>query len=743
MIRKLRSGKFWLKLIFGGFVTWLVLMSLGYAISVWGLSDQRIQSALQQAMPTGRTIQIGEITNRGWLPYPNVTLHNVSVSYPNRTTAQFKLKELHITLNWNSLFGHAKVKKLRLLQPEVTVARMHDNTWNIDDFYQNPRATSGIDDLEIIAGVLKVQETQHAYELSNVNASIENWQKPQSALHLAFDWNSTLMGKQQISLEAPIQKTANGFNSKNVRIKIDNTLPEVGAVTWYATGQMAHTWLEHHSEFSNIEINGSDEARLFKANFSIPKASWQKVWKLNQATGVAQWEDAQRRTSSATLKLAPTEISSQHFKSEDSSIDFLSKSSKETLSIKANGRFELHSDGQFMFNNWQFSSRQTDMNLQTDALFRSEGVINAFGNIHKQWNANWDGKFDDDMLKVELKANDDKHLEMNVVAQHLDLERYQNWLQAETTTKQAASEVEPSNVYGPQSAEKANSPTPATKATPSEWLSTWEKLPQDWRLTGSVDVANLVSKQMQLSQLHSDLELSRDTFKAFNLTAQAYGGNLQAALEIPRAESAANSLQLQLQDMQVQPWLLHWQEYNRLSGTGSLTLKATATGNHWDDIQNSLNGDFNFELKDGHFQGIALESLFEKTGNNNMQLKLEDGAETDFDVFKSHSTIKNGVFHTNTVDLNMPLGLQLSGQGRYHLPNNKMDYHLKFGQSLMDNATLPLRISGPLQQPMFALDYQSLTKGLTNSTDKSNAVKDALKRQWQLWQMPELPAAKP
>ena len=188
---------------------------------------------------------------------------------------------------------------------------------------------------------------------------------------------------------------------------------------------------------------------------------------------------------------------------------------------------------------------------------------------------------------------------------------------------------------------------------------------------------------------------------------------------------------------------MHWQEYNRLSGTGSLTLKATATGNHWDDIQNSLNGDFNFELKDGHFQGIALESLFETTGNNNMQLKLEDGAETDFDVFKSHSTIKNGVFHTSTVDLSMPLGLQLSGQGRYHLPNNKMDYHLKFGQSLMDNATLPLRISGPLQQPMFALDYQSLTKGLTNSTDKSNAVKDALKRQWQLWQMPELPAAKP
>ena len=186
MIRKLRSGKFWLKLIFGGFIVWLVLMSVGYAISVWGLSDQRIQSALQQAMPTGRTIQIGEIANRGWLPYPNVTLHNVSVSYPNRTTEQFKLKELHISLNWNSLFGHAKVKKLRLLQPEFAVARLHDNSWNIDDFYQNPRATAGIDDLEIIDGVLKVQETQHHYELTSINASIENWQSPQSTV--PSDW---------------------------------------------------------------------------------------------------------------------------------------------------------------------------------------------------------------------------------------------------------------------------------------------------------------------------------------------------------------------------------------------------------------------------------------------------------------------------------------------------------------------------------------------------------------------------
>ena len=742
MIKKLRSGKFWLKLVFGGFVTWLLLMSAGYAISVWGLSDARIQSALQQAMPTGRNIHIGEIANRGWLPYPNVTLRNVDISYPNRTTPQFKLKELQIGLSWNSLFGHAQVKKLRLLQPQFNIARLHDNTWNMDDFYQQPRATTGIEDLEIIDGVLHVQETHHSYELNNVNASIENWQSPKSALHLAFDWNSTLLGKQQVNVEAPLQKNAQGFSSKDVRIQIDHVLPEVGAVTWYAKGEMAHQWLQHRSEFNNISINGSDDNNNFKANFSIPKASWQKIWKLSQANGVAQWTDNNQRTNTATVKLSPSEISSQHFKSEDSSIDFVSKSTKETLSVKANGRFEVHSSGQFMFNNWQISSRQTDMNLQTDALFRSEGVVNAFGNIHKQWHATWDGKFDDDLLKIELNANDNKQLDMDLVAQHLDLERYQNWLNPNVGNVPAASEAAATS---PDAAPVDDSDSNAKRSntTPAEWWRWWGKLPADWHLNGSIDVASLITKQMQLAQVHTDIDLSRDSFKAFNITAQAYGGQLQAAIEIPRAAEAANTMQLQLQNMQVQPWLQHWQEYNRLSGTGSLVLKATAIGNHWEDVQESLNGDFSFELRDGHFQGIALESLLEKTGNNNMQLKLEDGAETDFDVFKSHSSIKNGVFQTDIVDLSMPMGLQLSGEGRYHLPNNKMDYHLKFGQSLIEKAALPLRISGPLQQPMFALDYQTLTKGLTNSTDKSNAVREALKRQWQLWQMPELPTGKP
>ena len=100
--------------------------------------------------------------------------------------------------------------------------------------------------------MLKVQETQHHYELTSVNASIENWQSPQSALHLAFDWDSQLLGKQQVSLEAPLQKTAQGFNSQNVRVKVDNVLPEIGTVSWSANGQMAHTWLQHRSEFSNI-----------------------------------------------------------------------------------------------------------------------------------------------------------------------------------------------------------------------------------------------------------------------------------------------------------------------------------------------------------------------------------------------------------------------------------------------------------------------------------------------------------
>lgn len=730
MIRKLRSGKFWTKLIFFLSIAWFIIMSLGYAVAKWGLSDERIHAALQSAMPQDRQIQIDRTVERDWFPYPNVTLHNVRISYPKRSDTQIDIKEANIALSWHILLGQAKVKKVRLTQPQLNIARLPDNTWNIDDFYRQNQGAQSVDHLELIDGTLNVQETQHQYTLNAINASLQDWQSPNSDLHLAFNWDADAIGKQKIDLEGSIQKTTNGFNSHNVRVSIENTLPKIGKVTWLAQGQLSHTWLEHSSEFRNITLNGSDEHDLFKANLAIPQASWRKIWRIPQANGVAQWDNHDKQLTTATIKLGNTELSSQHIQSDNSSIDLVYKEAKETLSVKATGHLQLNKSGDFALNNWNISSRQTDVNLQTDALFRTDGVLNALGNVHHKWFANWDGSFDDDQAQIELQA-DGKQLELSLSAQHLDLERYQNWLNP--ASEQAASTQE--NL----SKSIAENKRPTTEL----WLDWWEQLPKDWQMTGKLNVAELLCHQMQLSQVQADLLLNRDLFQARNIQALAYDGRLQGVLSIPRAEKEENVLQVHIEDMQIQPWLQHWLDYSRLSGTGSLNMHLSAMGNHWDDIRSQLNGELGFELKNGRFQGIALENLLHKSGNTNMQLKLEDGAETSFEQFKSHSKIQNGVFLTDIVHLDMPMALQLRGQGKYQLINDKLDYHLKFGPDLNANSALPIRITGSMQHPNLALDYQSLTKGLTNSVDKSNAVREALQRQWQLWQIPTLPLPKP
>ncbi len=721
MIKKLHSGKFWLQLVFWCSLAWVIIMSIGYAISIWGLSDERIRTSLQKAMPTGRTVHIGSISNKGWLPYPSVTLNNINITYPDSHNTQLHIKQLDIHLAWRSLLGHPHIQSFHVLQPQLTLTRLPNNSWDMDDFYQSPQSAQIFNDLNIVDGILKVQETEHQYHLHNINASVQDWQNTNSQLHLGFNWNSNLLGKQHVNLQGQLQKTATGFKSNNVRIQLDNQLPHIGAVTWLATGQFEHKWLEHRNEFQNIQIKGQDANNTFTAQLSIPQAYWQKIWYVNQTNGVLQWQQSHNTLATATIKLNPTELSSRHFKNDGSSIDILLKHAEDTFSIKAAGHISAHNSGAFSLDNWHISSRQSDANLTNSGLFRTEGLLNVSGNIHDQWQLQWKGQMDNDAVQIDLLGESPEKWQLNVLAQQLELDRYQDWFDTRSDFNLIDN---PS-----KSLQKMEQQV-------QQWVQTWANLPEQWQLNGNLDIANLRSNQMQLSNVTAKLALNRDLLSLTQVQANAYGGHLNASLLIPRDVKTPNQLQMDVQQMQIQPWLQHWRDYSRLSGTGNLSVNLQTSGAHWDDIQSQLNGDLRFDIKDGMFQGIALDNFLQVDGNPNMQLTLDDQAHTTFDVFKSQSLIADGVFYTKTVDLNLPMGLQLQGSGKYHLPNNKLDYQLKLGQDVL-GSKLPVRISGPIQQPNFALDYQGLTQGLTNSTDKSNAVRNALRKQWQLWQMPE------
>lgn len=696
-------------------------MSIGYAISIWGLSDERIRTSLQQAMPSGRTVHIGAISNKGWLPYPSVSLNNVNITYPHSQNTQLHIKQLDVNLAWSSLFGHTDIQSFNALQPQLNIARLPDNSWNMDDFYQSQQTSQAFNDLSIVDGILKVQETEHQYHLHNINASVQDWQDDDSQLHLGFHWNSDVLGKQHVNLQGQLQKTTTGFKSNNVRIQLDNQLPHIGAVTWLATGQFEHKWREHRNEFQNIQIKGQDTHNTFTAQLSIPQAYWQKIWYVNQTNGVLQWQQSHDTLTTATIKLNPTELSSRHFKNDGINIDILLKQAEETFSIKAAGLMSMHNSGAFSLDNWHISSRQSDANLTNSGLFRTEGLLNVSGNIHDQWHLQWKGQMDNDAAQIDLFGESPEKWQLNVVAQQWELDRYQDWFD---TRSDSDLKENPSN-----SLQKMEQQV-------QQWVHTWADLPSQWQLNGNLDIANLRSNQMQLSNVTAKLTLNRDLLALKQVQANAYGGQLNASLLIPRDVKTPNQLQMDVQQMQIQPWLQYWRDYSRLSGTGNLSVNLQTSGVHWDDIQNQLNGDLSFDIKDGMFQGIALDNFLQADGNQNMQLTLDDQAHTTFDVFKSQSMIANGVFYTQTVELNLPMGLQLQGSGKYHLPNNKLDYQLRLGQDVL-SSKLPVRISGPIQQPNFALDYQGLTQGLTSSTDKSNAVRNALRKQWQLWQLPE------
>ena len=727
MIKKLHSGKFWLKLLVLMSTVWVVLMCIGYALSIWGLSDERVHKALQQAMPSGRTIEIGAISAKGWLPYPSVTLDDVSITYPNQTQAQIQIKQLQVQLSWQSLLGQSQLQSVHLQQPQLHVARLSDGSWNIDDFYRHADANAtSPNDINIVDGNLHVRESEHQYHLQNINVSVQNWHDTESQLHLAFKWDSDWIGAQKVHLQGQLEKTQQGFRSNDVKIQVDNHVPHIGEVSWLANGQFEHVWLEHRNDFRNIQIKGQNASKNFTAQLSIPEAKWQKVWQIKQTNGVLQWEQDQH-TTTATIKLNPTEISSRHFKTQNSSLDLLLKRAHETFSIKASGNIGISNTGAFGFDNWHISTRQSDINLVNSSLFQSEGMLNMAGNIHDQWQMQWKGQIDNDAAQIDLKALSPEQWFLDIQAKQLDLDRYQAWSRPKT------------NLEAPVA--------PATQNSHSQWWEeaiVWRYMPDNWQLQGRLNVERLNAEQIQLNDLNASMTLNSQGIQFENIEAIAYDGQLQAALNMPRDAKEPSQLQMSLRHLQIQPWLQHWREYNRLSGLANVKLNLQSQGQTWSDIQQQLNGQLQIDIQNGAFQGVSLEHFLHHDGNPNMQLSLDDDAQTTFEAIQSTSDIKNGVLQTKILDVHLPMGLQLHGQGKYQLVNNKLDYQLKFGEK-QGKHVLPIRITGALGQPNFSLDYQGLTKGLVSSTDKSNAVRNALRKQWQLWQLPELdqPASAP
>ena len=227
--------------------------------------------------------------------------------------------------------------------------------------------------------------------------------------------------------------------------------------------------------------------------------------------------------------------------------------------------------------------------------------------------------------------------------------------------------------------------------------------------------------------------LRDDVAHLFPALAQIDGGNYSGNITLDaRGATPALSLDEHVSGVDMTRLLAGTSYKGRMSGRGTMNVKATARGAAMDSILRTLNGHFDANLADGAVEGIDVGYQLGRA-----QALLKGGAEplrsnpprTRFDAFKVSAEIANGVARTSDLTIASST-LRVTGQGSANLVNKGVDLQMLASLSQASGiriADVPFKITGTYVDPTVRPDMEALAKGQLKQKLQDVLKKNGLK----------------
>lgn len=334
-----------------------------------------------------------------------------------------------------------------------------------------------------------------------------------------------------------------------------------------------------------------------------------------------------------------------------------------------------------------------------------EGAVKA--NLEKQdLNADIRGKLDDSTLQAKLALTNfaPPVLEFDASVDRLNLDRYQ--------AKQEKSDerIDLSGLKGKT-------------------------------VKGKLVVGALTAKRVKLDNLKAEVKLAGGKLEVAPHSAGLYGGTLAGALT---AEAEGNRIHVKetAQNVALGALLRDALQKDVLEGRGNVNLDVQTAGGTVTALKKALAGSARVEMKDGAVKGINLADSARnlKSALGGKVSKPDPGQKTDFSEMSASFRIKSGVAHNEDLKAQSPF-LRLGGAGNLDVGNNTIDYLAKAslvatsrgqgGRELAQVAgvTVPVKLSGALDNPSWSVDYSGLAGGAGGALGKAaGGITDTAKK---------------
>jgi len=292
---------------------------------------------------------------------------------------------------------------------------------------------------------------------------------------------------------------------------------------------------------------------------------------------------------------------------------------------------------------------------------------------------------------------------------------------------------------------KSTAPAPATAAAKEEPfdLSALKSL----TLNGAARVGELQVHGIKVSKLALKLVANGGDVRLAPLTAQLYGGSLDASAQV-NANTNRFAFAPKLSNIQIGPLLKDGAQIDKLEGRGNVALDVTAAGNTVTALKRSLGGRASVRLSDGAIVGFdyakrlsdwktKLSSL--GSGARNEAANSTATEKTAFSELSATFAIANGVATNNDLSVKAPL-VRLAGAGSIDIGHDSLDYTVKAsvvntltGQGGKDlsqtrDVTIPVRVHGPYDKTAYEIQWAAVSSALLKGavSDKVDAKKKEL-----------------
>lgn len=206
-------------------------------------------------------------------------------------------------------------------------------------------------------------------------------------------------------------------------------------------------------------------------------------------------------------------------------------------------------------------------------------------------------------------------------------------------------------------------------------------------------------------------KLSLDRSRAvFDLArVQAYGGTVSGQFVVNGRDGLSVGGDLTFADMALQPLMQDMAGYERLVGSGDLTLKFLGVGNSVDAIMQGLEGSGTLSLGRGEILGLDIGGMLRSLDMG----YVGEGQKTIFESLTGSFTINGGVLRNDDLRMAAPFAT-VQGQGDLGLGARTINYRLR-ATALADETgaggiTAPILIRGPWADPSISLDLEALAR---------------------------------